>query len=119
MTKKHFIALADVIELQAHAERLAEALRAVLVAIDCGNHAERINKSNPLTVETLREALAQWERAHNSAATHPLGSGRFTEFTPDQISALANFCHRHNPAFNTEHWHDYIAGRCGLNGGKK
>lgn len=64
-------------------------------------------------------ALADAIRAHNSAATHPLGSGRFTEFTPDQISALANFCHRHNPAFNTEHWHDYIAGRCGLNGGKK
>ena len=63
-------------------------------------------------------SLADFIRAHNSAATHPLGGGRWTEFTDDQIRCLANFCRKHNPAFNTERWHDYIEGKCGPNGGK-
>jgi hypothetical protein len=63
-------------------------------------------------------ALADAIRNHNSAADHPLASGRFTAFTPDQISCIAYFCHKQNPAFNTERWHDYIEGKCGKNGGK-
>lgn len=62
-------------------------------------------------------ALADAIRNHNSAANHPLNSGRFTEFTPNQIRALANFCHSQNSNFNTERWHGYIAGTNGKNGG--
>jgi len=31
--------------------------------------------------------------------------------------ALANFCAEQNPAFNRALWLDYIAGKCGANGG--
>lgn len=31
---------------------------------------------------------------------------------------LADFCQHQNPRFNRERWLDYIAGRCGKNGGK-
>ena len=63
-------------------------------------------------------ALADAIRNHNSAASHPLGGGRFTAFTDDQLRALSYFCHKMNSSFNTERWHDYIAGKCGPNGGK-
>lgn len=38
---------------------LIEAARAVNVAITCGQHEDRINRSNPLSVEALRAALAR------------------------------------------------------------
>ena len=39
-------------------------------------------------------------------------------FHPAQIEALASFCASQNPNFNRERWLDYIAGKCGKNGGK-
>lgn len=38
-------------------------------------------------------------------------------FTTKQLDHLANFCHATNPAFKRELWLDYIAGKCGKNGG--
>jgi hypothetical protein len=38
-------------------------------------------------------------------------------FTVDQLAALARFCALENPRFKRERWLDYIAGRCGPNGG--
>lgn len=42
----------------------------------------------------------------------------FMFFSQDQINALANFCQSTNPRFKRERWLDYIAGKCGPNGGK-
>jgi hypothetical protein len=42
-----------------------------------------------------------------------------TPFTPEQIEHLANFCHHSNPAFKRDRWLDYVAGKCGKNGGAK
>jgi len=38
-------------------------------------------------------------------------------FTFKQMDHLANFCHTTNPAFKRVRWLNYIAGRCGKNGG--
>ena len=38
-------------------------------------------------------------------------------FTPEQIQALAEFCRSQNYDFKEDRWMDYIAGRCGKNGG--
>jgi hypothetical protein len=32
---------------------------------------------------------------------------------------LADFCRTQNPRFDRERWLDYIAGKCGPNGGKR
>lgn len=40
-----------------------------------------------------------------------------TPLTKDQIDMLADFCARQNPMFNRSRWLDYIAGKCGPNGG--
>ncbi len=40
------------------------------------------------------------------------------QFTSQQISELASFCREQNRRFNSGRWLDYIAGRCGPNGGK-
>ena len=40
-------------------------------------------------------------------------------FTPAQVEHLANFCHAQNSAFNRQRWLDYIAGKCGKNGGTR
>ena len=58
-------------------------------------------------------ALADSIREHNRLA-------RFNDenaFTNDQLAALARFCASENPRFKRERWLDYIAGRCGPNGG--
>ena len=39
------------------------------------------------------------------------------EFGHTQLYVLADFCKRQNPNFNRERWLDYIAGKCGPNGG--
>jgi hypothetical protein len=44
--------------------------------------------------------------------------GQHDNFTPRQLYALAFFCEQQNPNFNRERWLDYIAGKCGANGGK-
>ena len=46
----------------------------------------------------------------------------YDEHTPDApvskvVDMLADFCERQNPNFNRERWLDYIAGKCGPNGG--
>ena len=33
------------------------------------------------------------------------------------ISIVADFCQSQNPRFNRDRWLDYIAGKCGPNGG--
>ena len=38
-------------------------------------------------------------------------------FTPYAIECLANFCASQNPNFMRDRWLDYIAGKCGPNGG--
>jgi hypothetical protein len=39
-----------------------------------------------------------------------------TEFSDDQIHALAGFCGLQNPRFDRERWIDYINGKCTANG---
>lgn len=38
-------------------------------------------------------------------------------FTEKQIEHLSNFCHEQNHNFMKGRWVDYIAGKCGPNGG--
>ena len=40
-------------------------------------------------------------------------------FNQSQINRLADFCQSQNPNFMRERWLDYIAGKCGPNGGSK
>lgn len=70
MTKKNFIALADVIKLQA------------------------------------------------ARAKFPV-SGKYVEFTQDQIEHLADFCEAQNSRFDRQRWLDYVAGMVGPSGGKR
>src|SRR5437764_11277310 len=58
-------------------------------------------------------ALADSIREHNRLAQF---NGE-SVFTLDQLAALARFCASVNPRFKRERWLDYIAGRCGPNGG--
>jgi len=39
-------------------------------------------------------------------------------FNHDSIVTLGSFCLRQNSAFNQRRWLDYIAGKCGKNGGR-
>lgn len=39
-------------------------------------------------------------------------------FHPSAIEELADFCEKQNSAFDRNRWLDYIAGKCGPNGGK-
>jgi hypothetical protein len=52
-------------------------------------------------------ALADALRTHNGSA-----DGR-TEFTPDHIRVLADFCASQVSNFNRKLWIDYITGECG------
>ena len=58
-------------------------------------------------------ALANAIREHNSHSK----SGDTDRFTEDQLDTLASFCQGNNPNFKRERWLDYIAGKCGPNGG--
>ena len=58
-------------------------------------------------------ALADAIREHNRRAVN---NGEIP-FTPDQIDVLALFCKRQNSLFDTSRWLNYIAGKCGPNGG--
>ena len=40
-------------------------------------------------------------------------------FSPSAILLLADFCAAQSPAFNRSLWLDYIAGKCGPNGGRR
>jgi len=39
-------------------------------------------------------------------------------FGVQELNTLANFCQSQNPNFKRQRWLDYIAGKCGANGGK-
>jgi hypothetical protein len=58
--------------------------------------------------------LADSIREHNRLAKF---NGENAAFTVDQLAALARFCASENTRFKRERWLDYIAGRCGPNGG--
>lgn len=60
-------------------------------------------------------ALADDIREHNVVAKN---NDNYTAFTEDQIELLAQFCRNQNSNFMRERWLDYIAGKCGKNGGK-
>ena len=60
-------------------------------------------------------ALADAIRWHNEYAGE---SNTRTAFTPDQLKTLAEFCRGQNYNFMEGRWLDYIAGKCGKNGGK-
>ena len=59
-------------------------------------------------------ALADMIREHNRLAAN---GGPYSTFTEDQLIALAEFCRDQNSNFKRERWVDYIAGKCGKNGG--
>jgi hypothetical protein len=40
------------------------------------------------------------------------------QFTEAQLDFFANYCQSQNHRFNRERWLDYVAGKCGPNGGK-
>jgi hypothetical protein len=40
-------------------------------------------------------------------------------FMPEHIETLADFCEAQNPRFDRGRWLNYIAGKCGANGGKR
>lgn len=63
-------------------------------------------------------------KKHFIALAHYLEDNALDNWTSVPESAreslrehLANFCHSVNPRFNRERWLDYIAGKCGPNGG--
>lgn len=41
------------------------------------------------------------------------------KFNLSHLETIAEFCKWSNPAFKTERWLDYIAGKCGPNGGAR
>ena len=43
---------------------------------------------------------------------------RLMELTPSQLEFLVDFCKSRNLAFKRERWLDYVARKCGPNGGK-
>ena len=50
--------------------------------------------------------------------TEPQGIERHYQWS-DDIAALADLFEADNPRFLRQRWLDYIAGRCGPNGGKR
>lgn len=50
-------------------------------------------------------------------ANHIIGNRKL--FATNTILSLADFLASQNPLFNRERWMDYIAGRCGPNGGAR
>ncbi len=54
-------------------------------------------------------ALADAIREHNKFEKD--------QFTVEQLDTLAAFCRRQSAAFMRDRWLDYIAGKCGKNGG--
>jgi len=64
-------------------------------------------------------ALANAIREYNQHA-FPAGTNTVSplEFGWTQLLCLADFCESTNNNFNRERWLNYIAGKCGSNGGK-
>ena len=63
-------------------------------------------------------ALADSIRQYNTQAFRP-GTNCVSplQFGHTQLLVLADFCQDQNPRFNRDRWLDYIAGKCGPNGG--
>ncbi len=61
-------------------------------------------------------ALADTIRNANRFAEN---AGQPPAFTQAAILELTHFCRAENPNFNRERWLDYIAGKCGPNGGSR
>lgn len=61
-------------------------------------------------------ALADAIRAHNELQE---GTVNPIVFGPFHLNTLANFCQSQNPNFKRNRWLDYIAGKCGKNGGAR
>ena len=57
-------------------------------------------------------ALADAIRDHNESTV-----GQAEPFTEEHLATLILFCRGQNSAFLTGRWRDYIAGKCGPNGG--
>ena len=60
-------------------------------------------------------ALANAIRQHNHAASAARDDKDM--FTASFLDTLADFCHSQNRNFKRGRWLDYIAGKCGSNGG--
>lgn len=60
-------------------------------------------------------ALAKAIMLHNKLAQ----VNRWVSFSHDHLKTLADFCQTQNPRFNRERWLDFIAGKCGPNGGAR
>lgn len=64
--------------------------------------------------------LADTIRTYNAGAFPAGANGIFPlQFQYTQLYVLADFCKQANPRFNREQWFDYIAGKCGPNGGTR
>ena len=64
-------------------------------------------------------ALADAIREYNeNSFPHGTNTASPLQFTYTQIVALGEFCRDQNPRFIRERWMDYIAGKCGPNGGR-
>jgi hypothetical protein len=84
-----------------------------------------------IAVEVLRVLASAWHKSDAGEQTvskkHFIALAKYlrdTEgyceaFTPAQLEHLANFCHAQNCNFKRERWLDYIAGKCGKNGGAR
>jgi len=58
-------------------------------------------------------ALADRIKEHNRTCNHG------EQFSDEQLDTLAAFCRSQNSNFKTDRWLDYIAGKCGPNGGAR
>lgn len=61
-------------------------------------------------------ALADYIREHNRIAQF---NTALSKYDHGHIEGLASFCKAQNPDFNRDRWLDYVAGKCGPNGGAK
>ena len=62
-------------------------------------------------------ALADEIRDNNRTAE--MLPEHYTVFTATQLNVLAAFCKKQNSAVMRDRWLDYIAGKCGPNGGAR
>ena len=64
--------------------------------------------------DAMRDMHADIQR---DATTPQIKAGRFDQWQRT-LNTMADFCKRQNSAFMRDRWLDYIAGKCGKNGGK-
>lgn len=66
-------------------------------------------------------ALADALRAHDPATLTISDEARAgaIEQRNGMLDAIVRFCRSQNPAFKEDRWRDYLAGKCGPNGGKR